>query len=160
MQQQFTLPEISSGISKTSIQILADKTVEGILDNGNVLQVAEVLSAIEHLSKAIKGSKPYTEYLRNEIEKYGKSATLPNGTKIELAETGTKYDYSKCEDLILQRLEQKAESAANELKERQDFLKTVPVKGVSIIDEETGETFTVFPPSKTSNSSYKVTLSK
>jgi hypothetical protein len=55
-------------------------------------------------------------------------------------------------------LQLKAELATKALKERQDFLKVVPVAGVLFTDEITGETYKIYPPSKTSTTSVAVTL--
>jgi len=44
------------------------------------------------------------------------------------------------------------------LKARKEFLKTVPIEGLTVVDTASGETVTVYPPSKSSNSSYKVSL--
>ena len=67
-----------------------------------------------------------------------------------------KYDPSRY--TVYQMLDQKLESVANEVKQREAFLKTVPAKGMIITDELSGETFTVYPPAKSSSTSIAVTL--
>lgn len=148
------------GLTKQSIQFAASNAVDAILEKGNVIEAAEMLSATEAFIKDVKAHNRFVPYLREEIEKSGKSLTRPSGTKIELAEVGTKYDYSKCEDLTLTDLELKLSGIEKKVKQRQEFLKTVPVEGLVVTDEQTGETFKVYPPSKTSTSSYKITLAK
>jgi hypothetical protein len=115
---------------------------------------------MESFVKEVKGNKQYIDFVRDEIAKHGKVANTGSGTKIELAEVGTKYDFSQCEDPTLLELERKINYLDSELANRKDFLKTVPLSGLLVTDETTGETYKVYPPSKTSTSSYKVTIAK
>jgi hypothetical protein len=82
------------------------------------------------------------------------------GVKFTLAEVGTAYDFSQCNDIELEKLESKAKEAADMVKVRKEFLKTVPPSGLLVTDKETGDTYEVFPPAKSSKSSFKVTLPK
>jgi hypothetical protein len=134
--------------------------VNDIIENGNALPAAEALSAMESFVKEVKGNKQYIDFVRDEISKHGKAANTASGTKLELAEVGTKYDFSKCEDPKLIELIRKIDALDVELDNRKDFLKTVPLSGLLVTDETTGETYKVYPPSKTSTSSYKVTIAK
>jgi hypothetical protein len=156
----YSLPVISAGYTKTQLKIAADSVVNDIIENGNALPAAEALSAMEAFVKEVKGNKQYIDFVRDEIAKHGKSANTGSGTKIELAEVGTKYDFSKCEDPKIIELENKINYLDSELADRKDFLKTVPLSGLLVTDENTGETYKVYPPSKTSTSSYKVTIAK
>ena len=156
----YSLPVISAGYTKTQLKIAADSVVNDIIENGNALPAAEALSAMENFVKEVKGNKQYIDFVRDEIAKHGKSANTGSGTKIELAEVGTKYDFSKCEDPKIIELENKINYLDSELADRKDFLKTVPLSGLLVTDENTGETYKVYPPSKTSTSSYKVTIAK
>jgi hypothetical protein len=97
--------------------------------------------------------------IRDEVGKYGKTFTTPRGVKFELAETGSNYDFSQCNDPELALLEQQADEVSKKLKERKEFLKTVPSKGLEIHNGD-GELVMVYPPSKSSKSSYKVSLPK
>lgn len=148
-----------SGITKSEIKAAATVAVENVLEDGNPLEVAESLSAMEDFIKSVKADKRFTEYVREETVKHGKVYNSASGTKIEIAETGTKYEFSVCGDIILDEMEQKLMSIENDVKARKDFLKTLPISGMDIITPD-GEAIKVFPPSKTSTSSYKVTLAK
>jgi hypothetical protein len=156
----YSLPVISAGYTKTQLKIAADNVVNDIIENGNALPAAEALSAMESFVKEVKGNKQYIEFVRDEIAKHGKSANTGSGTKIELAEVGTKYDFKQCEDPTLLELQRRIDALDAELSSRKDFLKTVPYSGLLVTDETTGETYKVYPPSKTSTSSYKVTIAK
>jgi hypothetical protein len=156
----YSLPVISAGYTKTQLKIAADNVVNDIIENSNALPAAEALSAMENFVKEVKGNKQYIDFVREEIQKHGKAATTASGSKLELAEVGTKYDFSKCEDPKLLELIRKIDALDVELDNRKDFLKTVPLSGLLVTDESTGETYKVYPPSKTSTSSYKVTIAK
>lgn len=155
----FQLPILSTGFTKTQLAIAASNSVDNLLNNGNITEAAEMISAMETYIKEMKGDKRYIDYLRSEVEKSGKSYTSGSGTKIELAEVGTKYDYSRCEDSKLVDFTNALTEAETALKARQEFLKTLPLSGMNIITDD-GEAVTIYPPSKTSTSSYKVTLAK
>ena len=59
------------------------------------------------------------------------------------------YDYTACEDPIYDIMVSKLEKLKAEIKEREIFLKTIK-KAKSEIDEETGDIYTIQPPSITS----------
>ena len=80
------------------------------------------------------------------------------GATFTKTEVGTKYDWSQCNDHELIELESLAKSAAERLKERQDFLKSIPSAGLPMVNQETGEAYTIYPPSKTSTSSISVSF--
>ena len=152
------LPVLSSGLTKTQVKVIAQKSIQELLNNGNILEAAEMISVMETFIKEVRASKEFTEYVRDEVSKNGKDITNPSGAKIELAETGVKYDYSQCGDYQLQMYEQQLESLENSIDMRKQFLKTLPPSGIEIVDGD--EVHRVYPPSKSSTSSYKITLSK
>ena len=155
----YQLPQITNGISKSQIKIMADMSLQEIFDNGKIIEAAEALTIMENFAKELRGNKQFTDYVLDEVSKNGKQLETQSA-KIELAETGVKYDFSKCGDFIFDQLSQQLESIEAQLKERKEFLKTVPSSGLSILDETTGQVNTVYPPSKTSSSTYKITLKK
>ena len=152
------LPVLSSGLTKTQVKVIAQKSIQELLNNGNILEAAEMISVMETFIKEVRASKEFTEYVRDEVSKNGKDITNPSGAKIELAETGVKYDYSQCGDYQLQMYEQQLESLENSIDMRKQFLKTLPPSGIEIVDGD--EVNRIYPPSKSSTSSYKITLSK
>jgi hypothetical protein len=156
----YSLPVISAGYTKTQLKIAAEHVINDIIENGNAIPAAEALSAMEAFVKEVKSSKQYIDFVREEIQKHGKVANTASGTKLELSEVGTKYDFTNCEDGILKKLEALIFDLDCKLTERKDFLKKLPLSGLLITDEDTGETYKVYPPSKTSTSSYKVTIAK
>lgn len=122
----------------------------------NPIELHLQLKCMEEIIKSIKSDKWFNYFLLEESEKHGKAFDKYNA-KFSIKETGVKYDYSQCNDSILIELQEKQELLDNEVKERQAFLKTLPVHGLDIIDFN-GEVLKVFPPSKSSTTSVTVTL--
>jgi hypothetical protein len=157
-------------LSKTNAFEFHQKMREMIMDSGyGLFEYLEVLKFFENVNKFVKGDSQakipedseFIKMVRDELAKYEKGKfTTTRGVRFELAETGTSYDFTGCNDEELNRLEAKANEAKLEVKQRQDFLKTVKVEGLIITDGESGETYTVYPPVKKSKSSYKITLEK
>lgn len=145
--------------SKKDIAKLADAIVGETLEKGTVLEMVEKIAATEELIKQMKSDERFKSYALDQIAAHGKYVS-ESGTKVEACEVGTKYHFDKCGDVELFLLEQRAESANNAVKERQEFLKKVPASGLDVVDPISGEVYKVYPPYKTSTSSYKVTLSK
>jgi hypothetical protein len=114
---------------------------------------------MENFIKELRSNKQFSDYVRDEIAKNGKQIETQSA-KLELAETGVKYNFDNCGDVIYEQLEQQLQSVEADLKDRKEFLKTVPLSGLSIINEQTGEVSTIYPPSKQSTSTYKITLKK
>ena len=158
-EQLSTLETFESGLSKSDIKNLAISAVDKCLESGNVLQVAEALSGMETFIKEVKSDSRFKEYAREEIAKH-KVFNSPSGAKIELAETGTNYDYLKCGDWEIELIESQLLALKEKLETRQKFLKNLPIEGIDIVDSQTGELIHVFPPAKSSTSSYKITLAK
>jgi hypothetical protein len=147
-------------ISKSSLKTLADETINSLLEQGGFIYATERLSAMSEYIDGIRQDKRFVEGVRSEVELYGKMLITNNSSKVELAETGTKYDYSNCNDAEYFSLLADLEKAKEMVKVRESFLKGVPSKGFEVTDTTTGEIVTIYPPVKTSTSSFKVTLNK
>lgn len=155
----YQLPSISNDLSKGQIKIIAESVINELGESGRILEAAETLTKMETLCKEIRGNREFIDFVRDEIEKHGKEFVTANGVKLELAEVGTKYDYSQCNDDVLSELEFQLTIMEAKIKERQTFLKTLPARGMEII-KDGGEVALIFPPSKSSTSSYKTTIKK
>jgi len=155
----YHFPIVTNEVTKTQLRIIAQQTIFNSLETGNVIDMADAFAKVEFLIKEIKSSPAYIDYLREEVSKYGKLHTTSSGTKMELAEVGTKYDYQTCNDSELVKLNDQLLSIENAIKERQTFLKTLPISGMDVIMEG-GEVCRLYPPIKTSTSSVKCTIAK
>lgn len=146
-----------------------EQTIQQIEEgNINPLQVHLQVKAMEDIITLItstdKKKNPkgcmianrYQKALMEEADKHGKSFEY-HSAKITQREVGTKYDFSECNDPVLMVLEFDKSAVDLKVKERQDFLKTVPISGLEILSED-GEIVTVYPPKKTSTTSLIVTL--
>ena len=151
------LPEITEKISKQDIQMLANKVVDNVCLNGNIIELAENLAKMDLLIKEIKDNDNYKDYILNEVSKYGKTHTTASGTKLEVAEFGTKYDYTQTGDVELIDLELQKAIIDFKIKERQTLLKAIK----SPTDIRFGDQLiTLYPAAKTSTTSIKTTISK
>ena len=153
------LPTITHEINKTTLKRMASSTLEELMENGRIIEAADMIAKMEFFIKELKNNPEYVDYLRYEVAKYGGGHTTPSGTRIELAEVGTKYDYVFCEDDILNDMTIQRLALEEQIKERQEFLKRIPSEGIDIITNY-GEVKRIYPPSKSSTSSIKCTISK
>lgn len=148
------------GLTKSDILIMAINALENIRENGNPLQAAEALVSMEAFTKELKSNDDFKAYVREEISKHKGGYISKSGAKIELAETGVDYDFSKCNDNILIDFEEKLLYAKDRVDNRKRFLKTIPLSGLEVVDKDGGEVMTIYPPTKISTSSFKITLAK
>jgi PDZ domain-containing secreted protein len=102
-----------------------------------------LLTAFEDAEKKVK------ELAFEELNKHSEKILEINGTKFEKCEVGTSYLYS---DALIDELEVK-------LKERKELLKALK-SPITQVNEDTGETITLYPATKKSTSSFKITLPK
>lgn len=123
----------------------------------DALKIHLQVKSAEDLIKQLTANETYKKYLLDEASKYGKSFEFMNA-KIETKEVGVKYDYSQTNDSVLFEMETRQIELSEKLKQRQKFLQTVHPAGLIVTDIDSGETFKVFPPSKTSTTSIAVTL--
>jgi hypothetical protein len=156
-------------LSKTNAQEFHSKMREMILDTGyGMFEYLEVLKFFENVNKQVKGDSQskipedsdFIQAVRDELSKYEKGKyTTTRGVRFELAETGTQYDYSGCQDEQLCLLEIELQSKKEAVEARKEFLKNLPKEGLEILTSQ-GEVLTIYPPVKKSKSSYKITLAK
>jgi predicted heme/steroid binding protein len=148
---QITLQDLKP--TKTDIKIATDILIQQV-DNGEVnpIDAALQLKVMEEFVKDAR--EKLNKYTIDELYKYQACKVNIYDAKIEIAETGVKYDYST--DLVWQKLKQDNELTSSALKEREDLLKKIPA-GSQLVDEN-GEVAT--GPTKTSTTSYKITLAK
>ncbi len=154
----YELPVVNNQLTKSQLKIIAEDSVERLTASEKLLDSIETFSKIEWLIKEIKSNKDYIDSLRDEVTKHGKQVVTSYGTKIELAEVGTKYDYSNCDDYIYKKLLGEMELLQFKIKERETWLKSLPTSGMDILIED--EVCRIYPPFKSSTSSIKTTIAK
>lgn len=128
--------------------------------NGEVdpIKIHTQLKCAEDIIKQLTSNDQYRNSVVEAVQHYGTKSVEIHNAKFEVKETGVKYDYSMCEDPVINELLEKQSEIDKKVKDRQKFLQTIPQKGLTVVIEETGETFIVYPPSKSSTTNVSVTL--
>lgn len=151
--------------TKAQRRTFAEQVVQAIEDgNVNPLLIHCQIKAMENLLKQFTDSKEggelrerYMNSVLDEAQKNGKNFEYHSG-KFTIKEAGQKYDYSQCGDAELLRLMNEQALREADIKDRQEYLKKIPSKGINQVDPDTGEMFTLYPPSVTSTTTVSVTL--
>ena len=141
--------------SKQQVSIFSDQLKDS-LENGQIdpLELAVYFKAIEETIKQVK--EVMSGLALNEAEKYGKSFQF-KGAKIDIREVGTSYDYSKSGDIDWERLNSEINATKERQKEREALIKSLK-EPMTAVYEETGETYTIYPPAKKSTTSIVISL--
>ena len=116
-----------------------------------------LLVKLKAMSKALDGAiDSIQEHALSEAQKHGKSFAI-YGAKVEVKEMGTKWYFDKTGDPIIARIAEQKDQIGKAEKDRQSFLKTLKEK-VSLLDEESGEVFTVYPARKESKTGIAISI--
>lgn len=126
-------------------------------DEINALDVKIALKQMEAAMDQVK--KVADKLAADEAAKYGEKSFDYKGARIELAELGTKYDYSGCQYPPLQRIQSSIQAYGEQAKAAEAWLKSIKGK-TEYIDPQTGEVCEVYPPIKRSTTGIKITLKK
>jgi len=149
------LPQIGEGLNKKEIHTLAQKSVDGVLETGNVFAVAEALAAMEEFTRLVRKDERYIDFLREELSKHNGRLFTASGARIELCEAGVSYDYSSSAEW--NALEDEIRRLQERKKAVEERLRRIGA-GRMHVDPETGEiTEGVY---KSSRSTYRITLSR
>jgi hypothetical protein len=141
--------------TKQQIETFAYSLEQG-LNNGQII-ASDLLRFQKAMEKVFEKIKPtLIENALNEISKFEKNAVI-KGSEFSIVEAGVKYDYSDCNDLEYNMLNTQLEALKSTLKERETFLKAIKAPK-QMIDENSGEVYSVYPPKKTSSTTLKVTF--
>jgi hypothetical protein len=164
VEQQASLPQIKEarltesfgqGLNKKQIASLADHSVDNVLEDGNVFQVAEALAAMEEFVKAVRKDERYVQFLRDELAKHQGKLTTSSGAKIEACEAGVTYNYSHSAEW--NELDEAIKVLTERKKAVEEKLRKV-APGRIAVDGETGEV--IEGAFKKSKSTYRITLAK
>lgn len=147
--------------TKEQRRSFAEQVIEEI-EQGNInpLLVHCQIKAMENIIGQFtdKGDlkERYMTHVMDEAAKHGKKFQFHSGS-FETKEVGVKYDYSKCDDPLMDRLLAEQERIKAAIKERETFLKSI-TGSIEVVDKDSGEVSTLYPPAKTSTTSIAVTL--
>ena len=141
--------------TKQQIETFAYSLEQG-LNNGQIV-ASDLLRFQKAMEKVFEKIKPtLIENALNEISNYEKNAVI-KGSEFSIVEAGVKYDYSECNDIEHNTLTTQIEAIKSALKDRETFLKAIKAP-MQMIDENSGEVYTICPPKKTSSTTLKVTF--
>jgi len=149
------LPSIKEGLSKKQIAEMADQSVNNVLEEGHVFQVAEALAAMEEFVKHVRKDERFVQFLRDELAKHHGKLITTSGAKVELCEAGVSYDYSN--NAEWSDLDEQIRILTEQRKAVEEKLRMV-APGKMAVDPETGEV--IEGPMKSSKSTYRITLSR
>lgn len=145
-----------SGFNKEMVGMFYGMVKAAILEGGDTMfRYLETLQLMFKLKEFISDDKELLTFITSEISKHGRDYISERGVKFELAEFGTRYDYSLNSEW--RELSEKEGDIKAQMRALEDKLKTIPA-GKLLVDEQTGETY--IGPSKSSKSAYKITLPK
>lgn len=150
-----SLPTIKEGLSKKQISELADQSVNTVLEEGNVFQVAEALAAMEEFVKNVRKDERFVQFLRDELAKHHGRLITTSGAKLEMCEAGVSYDYANNGEW--RELDEQIRVLTEQRKAVEEKLRIV-APGRMAVDPETGEV--IEGPMKSSKSTYRITLKK
>jgi hypothetical protein len=122
------------------------------------LQVHYQVKCLEDIIKNITDDKRYKQAVLDDALNHGSKPFDFKHSEVAVREAGTKYDYDSCGDPKYRELKQLFDKAKKDLDERQEYLKTIPAEGITIVDEDTGEICKVHKPIKTSTTSVTIKL--
>lgn len=141
--------------TQTQIDVFSDQLIAAVKEEGaNPLEILVQLRAMEKVSARV--IKEIMDNAVTMIDRSNGKYEL-SGNLIERAEAGTRYDFTVCGDYIWEQRKSISDAAQTQLKEREDFLKSLK-EPIQILVEETGELQLVRPPLRTSKTIVKVEI--
>lgn len=152
-------------ITPRGITALAPETKEQIILFADLISkevdagYVNPLSMHIRITGMIQALEKAKEHIRDmvitEAMKHGLKTFDVQGVEVTIGEHGTKYDFTKCCDVLWERFKTDEETAAYLRKEREKFLKGINISEI-IVDESTGEVAKVFAPEKKSTTGVTV----
>jgi len=153
--------QLNDIVSKTNLERLTRHLVQLIEDGDvNPLDAIVKMHAMGKLVEGVTKNIMVKDVVKAELEKYGTKTVKYEGVTFQLKAVSTRYEYSVCNDPVWQRLKNNADIAAAALKEREEFLKAIPLEGFTQVDPLTGEVVQTVRPEKRSEEGYSITIDK
>lgn len=139
--------QIESAAAEVSRQI-KDGDANPLLTLANIKSWEKVFEKVKEdvIVAAIRAAENYPE---KEIVQYG--------AKFEKTEAGVSYDYKSCGHPGYERLCNQIEELNVKKKQMETMLRAIG-GSATLVDDSTGEIVTIYPPSKKSTTTIKVTI--
>jgi len=138
-------------VNKSNYKAMANQLAE-VVEQGIVapLDAFTRLKAIEAM--VTEARKLIEELAKTDLSKYDKAEKVVfNGYDLSQRESGTRYDFTACNDEEYNRSASIINIYTKTLKERETFLKTLKAP-MNVVNED-GEAITIYPPVKSSSTS-------
>ena len=143
-----TIDEAVYGLDITKVNDAIQHLTKGVEDG--LINPLELLTKIRATEKVLDGVLTnIRDLMVTEALKYGKDPIIVNGVEMKVQEAGTKYDYSKCNHPEYNILVNQKNHISDKMKDLEAILKANKTSWEHV-DTSTGETFTIYPPTKTS----------
>lgn len=117
----------------------------------------KLYSAIKNLQTILTDLEEYIKPCVIDLANENGGKVEMYGVYVEKMEGGVKYDYTQTNDIMYGSLAALAKQAADKVKERENWLKSLPAEGVDIVDDN-GEVVKVYRPIKSSTTTVKAKL--
>lgn len=145
------MPSTASQIGQFSKQL-----IQGVQE-GNIhpIELLVILRALEGVSKTVRDS--INENIQNAADKYNEKEFEVFGARIQKGDVGVEYDYKSSGDRDWEQFSVAEQTAAASRKERETFLRSLK-EPMSVLDEDSGETWQIRPPLRRSKPGLKVFL--
>lgn len=150
---------LDSNLSKETMQIQSNALIQSIVEGEiDPLQaVAKIRFLSDALNTALKDDRVKDAVL-SEIDKNGGKEATSYGVKFTQKEMGVSYDYSVCGDPEYDQIALEMEALKAKMKEREKYLLGIPMEGIPMVNQETGECYKLIRPLRRASLGYSVTF--
>lgn len=119
--------------NKAQVKDFVQQTKDIILSgNENPLKSAVQLKWAEETIKKLRADKEIQEFTLDEALKEKEKTFQLFGAEIQIKEMGVKYDYSVCNDSMLEGLYKEIDALETQIKDRENMLKTISEKNPAV----------------------------
>lgn len=155
------LDENDSLFNKKGQQEISGKLIQQVTDGEiNPMEAVVKMKAMYECIGQFLKSDEVRHAVIDETEKYGKGEeTQYRGANVRIQETGAKFDFSSCQDPVWERLNEQITSLKEKIDEREKLLKRIS-EAMTLVDEETGEVYTIYPAPRSSKTNFVITFKK
>jgi uncharacterized protein YdcH (DUF465 family) len=141
--------------SKVALEDIVSNIINPVIEGFD--SAVEVATSLDFIIKVCEQAKATIKpEILSELSKAPERKEY-NGYKVEASEAGVRYDFSNCNDPVLHDLLDQKEKLDGSIKDRETFLKSIKTHE-TIVDSDTGNVVTIYPPVKKSSTVPKFTL--
>lgn len=141
--------------TQTEVDRFSDQLIASVKEEGaNPIEILVQLRAFEKVTGRV--IKEIMDNAITEIDKNNGAMTFA-GNNLQRTEAGVSYDFKHSGDSVWEARKAIFDAAQSQLKEREEFLKSLK-EPIRILVEETGELQLVRPPLRTSKTIVKVEI--